>query len=162
MTKKIKLTKGKVALVDDSDYEYLSQWKWYCSSNDYAVRTQHVRLGRNNYTGKRIYMHREILNSPDNMFTDHIDMDKLNNQRVNLRIATASQNAGNMKSKPLSSSKYKGVCLDKSKNKWMATICRNGIHTTLGIFHKEEDAALAYNNAAIEFYGEFARLNEVE
>ncbi len=86
--KEIPLTQGKVALVDDEDYEYLTQWKW--CYNRYAVRC----IGPKNHR-QRIAMHQVILNPPEGLETDHIDRNKLNNQRSNLRAVTRSENMQN-------------------------------------------------------------------
>src|SRR6188474_653310 len=107
--KKIKLTQGKFALVDDMDYDYLNQWKWYSKKHRntfYAVRTPSVKenMGRN-----QLYLHRVILNVTDpKIFIDHEDTNGLNCQRLNLRIATTKQNQQNRR-KGYGASIYKGV-----------------------------------------------------
>jgi len=148
--KKIKLSQNKVTLVDDEDYEFLSKWRWYATK---AGRTYYAR--RTLYSdGKRrpLYMHRLILGSRVGEEVDHKDGDGLNNQRSNLRSCTCSQNAAN--SVRNSKTGYRGVC--KYWNKWRVII--GGIH--LGLYDTPKEAAKAYNEAAIEKYGEFARLNE--
>ena len=153
--KAIPLTQGRFTIVDEADYEWLSQWKWYfsaCGKNNggYAVRKEY--LGR--YNGrdlcKTILMHRLIIGAPDDVETDHWDRNKLNNRRYNLRLATHAQNSSN-KSKTLSktSSKYKGVTWYKPTQKWCAKIY-HGKTINLGYFLSEDEAALAYDEVAKE------------
>lgn len=155
--KEIPLTKGKVAIVDDDMYEYLMQWKWYCSTQNRAVRT--TGDGKNQ---KMIYMHREILKTPDGMETDHVSMDTLDNRRENLRISTRAQNSANKKKYSTNTSGYKGVSWDKRARKWIAQITINYKNRRLGHFDNPESAAKAYMDAAKEGFGSFARGNEIE
>ncbi len=104
--KKIPLTQGKFALVDDEDFEYLNQWKWKFLSG-YAAR----KKGK-----KTIYMHRLVNNTLDNKSTDHINMNKSDNRKENLRSSTSSQNKFNRDSMG-GSSKYKGVSWNKKREK---------------------------------------------
>lgn len=153
--KEIKLTRGKVALVDDDDFEWLNQWKWY-ANNNYATR--------NIYGSKKttITMHRLIMKTVGSKIcVDHIDGNRLNNQRQNLRLATKSQNAAN-KFATKGTSKYLGVWWNKQGNGWQAEVKKNYIKFYVGIYKDEKEAALAYNAAAIEKHGEFARLNVIE
>src|ERR1700757_1727388 len=115
--------KGKFALVDDEDYEYLMQWTWHWvprKNNDgYAVRTTTVK-------GKSVthYMHRDIMKTPKGMETDHRKGSTLNNQKYNLRIATTTQNSWNSGRRRKGTSKYKGVY--KGYRKWYARIRIDG------------------------------------
>jgi hypothetical protein len=148
------------AIVDDADYEYLSQWTWITmksSTRMYAGRWELLEGGKK----KLVLMHRVILNTPSGLVTDHKDGNGLNNQTVNLRQATVSQNAANISAHKNSTSKYLGIYWDKNRSKWFATIRKNKKDTFLGRFKEEKDAALAYNKAASELHGEFARLNQV-
>lgn len=153
--KEIPLTKGKVALVDDEDFEWLNQWKWYCHSNNYACR----RVTKN---GKSwiSYMHKEILDSPGN--TDHINGNGLDNRRSNLRSCTQQQNMRNQRPVRKRASKFKGVYnTGKGKRKpWRAAIGDCG-YKHIGYFWTQEEAAVAYNKEATRRFGEFANLNEV-
>ena len=146
--KEIKLTKGKVALVDDEDFEYLNQWKWQCSKG-YATR--HVRKN-NKHTYPR--MHRILLNVPDGMLTDHINHNKLDNRKCNLRICSNSQNIANSRRRKDNNSGYKGVYFDRKK--WRASIRCNGVLIHLGMFDDKESAFRSYVNKARELFGEFA------
>ena len=150
--KLIPLTQGKFAQVDDTDYEYLSQFNWYVWNNGgrfYARRYSN---------GKTIFMHREILNIQSaDLYADHKDHNCLNNQRSNLRIATKTENNKNKTSHKNSASKYLGV--SKCNKGWRARITVDGENKHLGVFLLEKDAALAYDEAAIVIHGEFANLN---
>lgn len=154
--KEIHLTQGKVAIVDDADYEWLNQWKWRASKDHntyYAVRSVWAKPS--------IIMHRLILGLIGNEVVDHMDHDGLNNQRNNLRPCTRKQNQQNMRSHLNSTSKYLGVCVNKHRNRYTVQITGNGKKVFVGHFISEVDAALAYNKAAQKYHGEFANLNVV-
>lgn len=158
MTEQIALSRGLVAVVDDGDYAYLSQWKWYAArqlNTYYAMRHQ---LGKN---GKRttISMHQVILGTAPGMHTDHIDGDGLNNTRNNLRICNASENARNRQAGRNNKSGYKGVFWNPQNKRWRAKITHMGKGIWLGSFGTPEEAAAAYDRAAIKLHGEFASPN---
>jgi len=154
--KLIPLTKGYNALIDDEDYEKVSQFKWCVngvSPSHYGIR---VCKGQR---GKLIHLHRFLMNAPDGFDVDHIDGDTMNNQKSNLRICTRSQNSINSKKKK-GLSKFKGVHWLKDNKKWRAKIMKDGKSFYLGCFTNEAEAAAAYNNKAKEIFGNFARLND--
>jgi hypothetical protein len=151
--KQIELTQGKVALVDDEDYEWLSQWKW-SYSHGYALRNRPGRGQKHAH----IYMHREILKPPDNMESDHINGNRLDNQKENLRICNSTQNKGNACIRSDNTSGHKGVFWNKYRQKWQAQIEKKGKNNNLGLFINMEDAIKAYEKAAAEYFGEFARI----
>ena len=154
MVKEIQLTQGKVALVDDADYEWLNKLKWHAIKDKWNWYANHVD-GHTN-----IRMHVLILQTPKGMQSDHKDGNGLNNQRNNLRICTSSENTQNSRVRNQSKySQFKGVSWHKYKNKWVAGIKINGVRREIGAFHNEIDAALAYDKEAEELFGEFARLN---
>jgi len=157
MSREISLTQGRVAVLDDCDYEYLSRWKWYAMKNKnafYAVRNVLATTGRT-----LVLMHREILKPPDGVPCDHIDGDGLNNQRANLRICTNTQNAYNQRPLAGYTSCFKGVHRTGDRRKWQALIRNAGKRIYLGRFANERDAARAYDRATHALHGEFARLN---
>lgn len=154
--KQIPLTKDKVALVDDEDYDFLMQWKWRFHGG-YAVRTDWILGSR-----KEILMHRVIAKTPTSKETDHINGNKLDNRKGNLRVCSRSANRFNQgKYAGEHHSKYKGVTWHKVWKKWQAQIRINGKTKYLGKYDSETEAAIAYNNAAASHHKEFARLNEV-
>ncbi len=153
MVKEIKLTKGKTTLVDDDDFEYLSQWQWYVNSG-YAARQMYVGAGKQH----QILMHRVIANTPEGMFTDHINGNKLDNRKCNLRVVTRSQNCRNQGPRIQKiSSQHKGVYWHKRDRRWRATITTDERRIWLGDFKTELEAANAYKEAARKYHGEFAR-----
>lgn len=163
--KTIPLTRGKVALVDDEDFQRISQHCWYAMKNRRAVGTWYAARNSSIKDGPRykILMHREILGlSNPKVRPDHRDNDGLNNQKYNLRIATHQQNQWNQKKKKINAaSPYRGVCLHKQRGKWYARIRINGKDTSLGLFASEIEAARAYNAAALKHHGPFASLNPI-
>lgn len=154
-------------LVDAEDYESLSRFKWRLIGSGYVARPYERRInGRRRYLSA--YMHREIMRPDQDVNVDHINRNPLDNRRSNLRLCTQAQNGCNRpgleikNGKPVAS-KYKGVRATTSgkKNPWTATIKAAGKTRYLGCFKTEEEAAQAYNVAAIELQGEFAYLNEI-
>lgn len=155
--KEIPLTRGFVALVDDEDFEELARHRWCVR----IFKPQSIYAGRAITTPdgprrqQQVLMHRVILGDPP-AAVSHIDGDGLNNQRSNLRVATAAQ--VQYSKRPLGrSSKYKGVWTQYGA--WKARVRQNGVPNYLGTFRTEAEAALAYDRAAREHFGEFARLN---
>jgi len=152
--KEIVLTQNKVALVDDDDYNWLSRWRWHACR--YGGLWYAMRNSRENGKWRKILMHRVILGDKVAEITDHKDRNGLNNQRSNLRPCTRSQNTANSQRK--SRAGFKGV-EQKSRNRWRAMIGIKEGRKNLGSFKSPEEAAKAYDEAAIERYGEFAILN---
>lgn len=162
LTVEVTLSKGMVAIIDDEDADRVLTHKWSVSSRGkkklyYAYRT--VSVGEKQTA---VYMHRFLLGlvAGDGLVADHIDGDTLNNRKSNLRVATSAQNGWN-RSKMSAVNKYKGISLIKETGLWDARIHANNQRYYLGHFKTEEEAALAYNEAACRLHGEFARLNEV-
>jgi hypothetical protein len=155
----VKLTNGYEAIVDDEDYESISVHSWFAWSSGprytkYAMRNPRDGGPRN--------MSGLILKSPDGCFIDHVNGNGLDNRKSNLRIATRSQNMFNTKKlcgpKRVPSSIYKGVKRLRGK-KWQAQIVAYGQYRYLGTYPCQLCAALAYDLAALDFHGEYARTN---
>lgn len=151
--KEIPLSRGRVAIVDDEDFEHLSQWKWFCTASGYAVRNSKSNEG----TKRTIFMHRVIMGDPTGFLVDHKSMDTLDNRRINLRVATKAQNMSNRGPQANNKSGFKGVFWNKQKAKWNAKICVNKKHVHLGFFKSSHDAHQAYFEGAKRMHGEFSK-----
>lgn len=149
--KKIKLTQGKYAVVDKGDFELLSKYKWHFHTTGYA-RTS---------TPKKTYMHRLIMGAKKNQQCDHINGNRLDNRRSNLRLCSERQNHFNLKKRFNNKSGYKGVSFDNSRKKWLAQIAIDGVNKYIGRFDSKMEAVRQYNLLAKDLHGDFARLNEV-
>ena len=144
--------------VDDEDYEYVNQWKWHLSGR-YVTRTIVTKI-KNGYDFKNVAMHRVIMNVSDNKILDHINRDRLDNRKCNLRICTHKENHRNKKYEN-TFSEYKGVYKSYSRKKpFRARIKLNGININLGNYKTAKEAAVVYNEIAKKEYGEFAYLNQ--
>jgi hypothetical protein len=152
----IQLTDGSSTVVDDADYEWLNRWTWQ-NNNGYAARSTSIRTGSGKKT-IRLFMHRVLTDAPEGMTVDHINRDKLDNRRVNLRLASVAENQYNH-SGCGSFSGMRGVSLEKRGMRWEAHIKSDGRRIYLGYFHTAFEAALAYDRAARAFAGPFAWLN---
>ncbi len=149
----IPVSKGLFTVVDEQDYDELAKYRWFAHRNGenyYACRSE---------AGKTISMHRQILNVPAGLMCDHKNHDGLDNRRCNLRICTASQNQQNRLPRSAGTSHYKGVHWDAYNRKWRAEIQHNGRRIHIGYYDYQADAAIAYDDVAIELFGEFACLN---
>lgn len=161
---------NKPCYLDDIDYLIFNKLKWSLSNGKYTS------YARTRISGKNVFMHRLILGLTNpKILVDHKDRNGLNNQRENIRICTPSENQKNKK--PSGVSKYIGVSRHVSKRKyknksgviieykahpaWFSSIKYNGKYICLGRFKNEEDAAKAYNEAALKYHGEFARINQL-
>jgi len=163
--KKIKLTQGKFALVDDSDYEELLKYKWYYSK--IIQKRKHTKdyiyelAVHKDKKGKTLFRMSRLLMGfpPKSMMVDHIDHNTLNNQKSNLRLCTNKENQMNRGKNSNTVSPFKGIRYYKRMNQWLGQIQVEGKKLHLGCFKKAEDAAKAYDKAAIKYYGEFAQTN---
>ena len=162
--KKIKLTQGKYALVDDCHYDYLNLHKWYAyyckhTGGFYAGRKISIPSGGQS----SVEMHRTIMGvSRSDMQVDHNNHNTLDNRYENLRLCTHSQNMMNRGTPASNTSGYKGVNFAKSHKKWMVRIGVNKSRKFLGFFDCKHEAARVYNLAAKMYHGEYAFLNEID
>lgn len=158
----IQLPDGSITLIDSVDSD-LAKLKWRLSSPGYAHRTK-----SQNYKRISIALHRLILERVvgrpllKDDCADHINGDRLDNRRANLRLASRDENSRNRGMHKNSKSGYKGVSWSQKLSKWQAFITTNSRKKFLGRFNDIKDAARAYNTAAILYHGEFARLNIIE
>lgn len=158
--KKIKLTKGKYALVDNDDFEFLNQWKWQFNVKGYAERTEKKKGKKKRYYS----MHRVLLAVTRGYEVDHINGNGIDNRRKNLRVCTHRENIRNQKLSRASTTGYKGVSVDKSRFRAYLSIRGSDGKSKqyhLGNFKTAEEAAVAYNNEAVKRFGEFANVNKV-
>jgi len=149
----IPLTKGKYAIVDREHYDKVIEHSWQFHSQGYAANTNIGEL-----------LHQFIIFMEVDFYIgiiDHINGDKLDCRRENLRLTNKSVNMQTSKKRKGTSSKYKGVCYIKRVDKWLVYINANGSRSYLGTYSSETEAALAYNSEVVNLYGDLARLNEV-
>jgi len=155
----IRIRAGHLFLIDAEDWPGISGYKWSVSSDGDGRMYVSTRIGK-----KKIYLHRMLLDAPDDQNVDHRNGDPLDNRKANLRLATHQQNMFNCgkrstyKGKPTAST-FKGVTWDKSCGRYRARIKKNGIYHYLGHFDDPRKAALAYDHAALDMFGEFAWTN---
>ncbi len=156
----IELTQGQTTLVDDADFEQLSQYKWRLSRGGnvgysyYAVTTV-----KNNNKEITVRMHRLIMNSNKDESVDHCNGNGLDNRRKNLRLCTCSQNQANRTKQINNKSGFKGVSWRASRKKWQVRVMQNRKSYFLGYFTDKIEAAKEYDRKAVELFGKFARTN---
>jgi hypothetical protein len=152
----IPLTQGKHAHIDVEDAEKVRNYNW-C-----AIKDGNTFYAKAWIDGSHVMLHQRILQVPDGFLPDHIDRDGLNNRRSNLRVATRTQNQGNQTKSKRNTSGFKGVREAKwatGSKRWRASIVENHKVKHLGYFYTPEEAAKAYDDAAIEYFGDFATVN---
>lgn len=154
----VPLTKGYHALVDAEDFDSLvSNYYWSAAPSGYAYRNTFINEVKENY-----YLHKEVMRAPKAQMVDHINGVRWDNRKSNLRYCTHAENIRNSKAKR---GTYKGVYFvnrkTNLKKRWFAQIKMESKVYNIGYFLTDEEAALAYNEAAIKLHGAFARLNSV-
>lgn len=159
--KHIQLTNDRVALVDDWDYDWLNQWRWYAKKDGYVyyvMRNEQLPNGK----WKTVLMHRLILDPPEGIQIDHRDRNGLNNQQSNLRLCTHAENQRHQQLKCTNKTGFKGVYLVKSisQRPYRAQINVGNKLLHLGYYETAEAAARAYDKAAIRYYAAFALTNK--
>ena len=147
--KQMPLDQGVFAYVDAADFEWLNQWTW-CLHSGYAARC---------YQGKIIYMHREIVQPPAGLVVDHLNRNRMDNTRANLRACTHRENSLNRDKRRDAASRFRGVSRRRDENDWFARVRVEGRRIWLGSFADEMEAARAHDRAAVEYLGDAARLN---
>ena len=156
--KRIQLTQGQFAIVDDDMYEFLMQWKWYAVPLVYGGFVAIRKRSKSDPQGSsRVYMHRVVLDTPPGFDTDHRNHETLDNRLQKLRVTTRSQNLHNQRPKKKCTSQYQGVTFHGGS--WESRIKKNRRPIYIGRFTSEIEAAQAYDKKAQEIYGEFACLN---
>ena len=150
----IKLTQDQIAIIDIEDFNLVKDYSWYFHKG-YA-RTSF----RKNNRKVHIYMHRLINKTLKGFETDHINKNRLDNRKINLRTVTLTQNHWNSERK-LGISGFRGIYWEESRSKWMACISSNNKNILIGRFNTRLDAILAYNKRVLELRGNFAILNPI-
>lgn len=162
----IPLTQGKVALVDDKDFELVSKYKW--SAGKHGRRDgEYCAMSHKKVNGKyrTIRMHSLIMNPPKGFVVDHINHDPLDNRRDNLRICTTKQNRHNSREASNSVSGYKGISRHSTENDryvyWRVRFMVNGQNKSFGVFKNLQEAIRVYNEAVRKHHGEFAVIHSI-
>jgi hypothetical protein len=148
----IPLSNGGATRIDTADAGRVSKHVWHQDTQGYARAM--VKIEKR---WRLVRLHRFLMAPPARLFVDHIDGDRLNNQRLNLRLCSPAQSAKNTKARG-GTSRFKGVCWHRGAKKWMAQIQVDRVNHHLGLFIAEEDAATAYRQAALKMHGNFARI----
>lgn len=150
----IPLTRGRVTVIDHEDYKKIKRYKWHYKDTGYAVSYSKGSAAER----KQVRMHRLITKCPTRKEVDHIDGNKLNNCKENLRVCTRSQNMMNKGKPKKGSSRFKGVSWHEKSGKWRARIKMNGLEMYLGIFESENEAFRVYREACLFHHKAFANI----
>jgi hypothetical protein len=144
---KIPLSKGGFTLIDDVDFDLVSKYRWYKNKVGYAVNDTHTRKS----------LHRLLMSFPKSG-VDHINKNKLDNRRSNLRVCNQSQNTANSAKRTTNTSGFKGISFEKRNPnmKWVVNLTKNYKHIYGGAFRTKHEAAKRYSELAKELFGEFA------
>lgn len=156
MSKRIKLTKGMFAIIDDEDFDVLSTLRWHakkCGQHHYAA---------SDFLGHEVYMHRLVMNAAPGSLIDHKNQNTLDNRKSNLRDCRKHQNLANRGLQRNNTIGFKGVCFHEKTGTWNARVKFRGKNISIGYHRTPEEAARYYNLKAKELFGEFACFNKVE
>lgn len=151
----VPLSDGSFAKIDKDDKHIADRWNWSINDKGYAYRGKSKGDGK----AKNISLHREILGAKESETVDHINGDRRDNRKKNLRLVSMDQNAINRKLSSRNKSGFKGVSFRKDTGKWRACISKNGVLIRIGNYETKEQAARAYDKKAIKLHGEYAVLN---
>jgi len=160
--KKIPLTQGKYALVDDEEYKLLSKFKWHYGQYGNTGYAKRIIWDKENKKSKIVRMHHFILPLQKGLMVDHINGNGIDNRKQNLRLVTKAQNMMNKKAPKNNTSGFKGVAWHKQNNRWRAYLTVHGKQISLGLYDTKKEAAKAWNLAARAYFGEYALLNQVD
>jgi hypothetical protein len=158
VVREIPLTQGKIALVDDEDYDRVMPFKWCAVLNNRWWYAKRAVIVDNVYIN--LYLHRFILSADSSVLIDHKNGDGLDCQKQNMREATKGQNCCNAKKSKNNTSGFKGV--SRERTKWLSQIKHDGVVFRLGLFDSQENAAKVYDAAAVFLFGDFAWTNFTE
>jgi hypothetical protein len=150
----LELAGGYISLVDLDDFEKVSKYNWCTIKQGNSQVRAMTKID-----DKSVYLHQFIMGGSEQII-DHINGHALDNRKSNLRIGTIQQNCFNSRMPRTNTSGFKGVSFDKGHKKFRAYIVKDRRQYHLGFFSLKEDAAKAYNEKALELFGEFARLNK--
>ncbi len=149
--RKIQLTQGKEAIIDDEDFELVSKHKWHC-----------VLIGGSSYAcnNRKEYLHRVLMNPNIDKMVDHVNGNGLDCRRSNMRLCIRQENHRNLRKSTNNTSGFKGVCFDITRNKWKASIGHERKKIHIGYFNSKEEAAINYDKKSSEIFGNFACTNK--
>lgn len=159
--KRVQLSQGKFALVDDGDFDSVNRWKWSFQKMP-TVDGYAVRVVKENGRYRKIYLHRFLCGFPTGKVIDHVDGDGLNNQRENLRVCVQHENISNQRKKKNNTSGFKGVSFHRRTGKWAAQITFQRVKRHIGLFPDAQSASDAYDQASKKTHGEFGLPNHKE
>lgn len=156
--KSIIIKEGVEAFVDDEDYEYLSQMKWSLMANGYAICGRKIQ----GIDKKSNMMHRLVINAKKGQIVDHIDRNRINNTKQNLRFVSIEQNCHNSSKRKNAKNKFKGTVYRERVNAYESRCKMFGKHNNLGTYKTEIAAAYAYNKKALELSPDYVFLNKFD
>jgi hypothetical protein len=155
----LQLTRGFNTLIDEADFDTVGRSKWYAHETKYAFYAARRIMGLGSKTGVFTYLHRYLVDAPPKTDVDHKNGDCLDNRGNNLRVLDRTRNMQNSR-RSCGKSRFKGVGAAWKEGNWTARIRVDGIVIHLGTHPSQENAAKAYDDAAVKYFGEFACTNK--